>query len=91
MVSGTVKVLNKNGIHLRLANVLVKTAGQFESEIMITKNGLEVNGKSILGVAGLGAEEGAELEITATGEDEKQALGRLVELFNNRFEIDEED
>lgn len=85
MVSDRVTVINKNGIHLRLAGELVKAASKFKSRIMVAKDSMEVNAKSILGVAGLGAEYGAELEINVEGEDEEEALQFLVRLFENNF------
>ena len=85
MVSGSVKVITKNGIHLRLASELVKAANRFSSEIWISKDSQEVNAKSILGVAGLGAELGAELVIRAEGDDEGEALDHLVTLVESDF------
>lgn len=84
-VSGKVKVVTKNGIHLRLASELVKAANRFHSEIMISKDSQEVNAKSILGVAGLGAEMGSELLIKAEGDDENEALDYLVGLVESDF------
>jgi phosphocarrier protein HPr len=85
MVAGSVRVKNKNGIHLRLAGELVKGATRFRAHITVTKDGQEVDAKSILGVAGLGAEFGSELFITADGEDEAEALAYLVDLVDNQF------
>jgi phosphocarrier protein HPr len=85
MVSGQVKVITKNGIHLRLAGELVKAASRFHSEITIAKDSQEVNAKSILGVAGLGAELGSELFISADGEDESEALEYLIMLVESDF------
>lgn len=79
------QVITKNGIHLRLASELVKAANRFRSEITIAKDSLEVNAKSILGVAGLGAELGAELVIRAEGDDENEALEHLVTLVESDF------
>lgn len=80
-----VKVSNKNGMHLRLAGELVKNTSRFSSDILIIKNGEEINGKSILSVAGLGAGYGTELKIRAQGEDEDEALKLLKELFDTGF------
>lgn len=80
-----VKVSNKNGIHLRLAGELVKNSSRFKSHIIIRKDSEEINAKSILSVAGLGAEYGSELLITADGEDEEQAVDSLRELFESGF------
>ncbi len=85
MVTGSAHVRNKNGIHLRLAGELVKAATRFKSTIVVSKNGQEVDAKSILGVAGLGAEFGSELVFTVTGEDEAEALAHLVDLVDNQF------
>ncbi len=85
MKSVQVKVTNKNGIHLRLAGELVKNSSKFKSDILIKKNSEEVNGKSILSVAGLGAEYGSQLLITARGEDEEEAIKQLKKLFESGF------
>jgi phosphocarrier protein HPr len=85
MVSGSVKVITKNGIHLRLASELVKAANRFQSEITISKDSQEVNAKSILGVAGLGAELGSELFIKVEGDDEGEALEHLIGLVESDF------
>lgn len=86
MVSGKVKVITKNGIHLRLASELVKAANRFHSEITISKDSQPVNAKSILGVAGLGAELGSELFIEAEGVDESEALDYLVGMIESDFQ-----
>jgi phosphocarrier protein HPr len=85
MVTAKVKVLNETGIHLRLANMIVNAASQFEAAVMLEKDGLEVNAKSMLGVAMLGAEQGAELMLNIEGSDEQQALDTLTGLFETNF------
>lgn len=80
-----VKVSNRNGMHLRLAGELVKNTSRFSSDIHIIKNGEEVNAKSILSVAGLGAGYGTELRIRADGQDEDEALKLLKKLFDTGF------
>jgi phosphocarrier protein HPr len=85
MVTEKVKVNIKNGIHLRLAGEIVKAANMFKSVVMISKDSMAVNGKSILGVAGLGAEYGAELTIEVEGEDEHEAIRHLVDMFESNF------
>jgi phosphocarrier protein len=72
-------------MHLRLAGELVKNTSRFSSDIRIIKNGEEVNAKSILSVAGLGAGYGTELKIRAEGNDEEEALTRLKQLFDSGF------
>jgi len=85
MVTGKVKVLNRTGIHLRLANEIVNAASQFDANVMLEKDGLEVNAKSMLGVAMLGAEQGAELTLKIEGSDEQEALDTLTGLFETNF------
>ena len=85
MVSGKVKVINSTGIHLRMAKEIVYADSQFEAMVMLEKDGLEVNAKSMLGVAMLGAEEGAVLILKVDGGDEKEAFDTLTGLFETNF------
>ena len=85
MVTGKVTVINRTGIHLRLANKIVNAASQFEATVMLEKDGLEVNAKSMLGVAMLGAEQGAGLTLKIEGSDEREALDTLTGLFETNF------
>lgn len=85
MVTGTVKVNNRTGIHLRLASEIVKAASKFQAKVFLAKGELEVNAKSMLGVAMLGAEYGAELRLSVEGADEQEALETLTELFETNF------
>ncbi|CAN5306325.1 HPr family phosphocarrier protein [soil metagenome] len=85
MIKKKVKVLNEAGLHARPSSVLVKTASEFESELFIEMYGYRVNGKSILGLMTLAAEEGAEMELIVEGPDEEEAMEAITELFNNKF------
>ncbi len=85
MIQKTIQIKNKSGLHARPAAHLVKVAGQFEADIKILKDGLEVNGKSIMGVMMLAAETGSELEFVVEGKDEQQALDAIIELIENKF------
>lgn len=80
-----VTIINKLGLHARAAAKFVKLAGSFQSEIMVSRNGREVNGKSILGVMMLAASQGTSIELTADGPDEVQALEALQALVDDRF------
>ncbi|MFQ5585044.1 MAG: HPr family phosphocarrier protein [Calditrichia bacterium] len=86
IVKKTLIINNKNGLHARPAALLVKTAGKFKSLINLSKDGLVVNAKSILGVMTLAAEFGSEIEIIATGEDAEQAVAAIEEVINSKFE-----
>ena len=85
MISQTVTIINKLGLHARAASKLVNCAGQFESEVTIERNGNRVNAKSIMGVMMLAASKGVELELEIDGADEQDCLQAIVELIDNRF------
>jgi phosphocarrier protein HPr len=81
-------VVNRAGLHARPAAALVKLAGRFLSEIHVEKDGLRVNGKSIMGVLMLAAEQGSSLRFTASGPDADDALSALTDLVRRGFEED---
>lgn len=90
MIKKKVKIVNSSGLHARPSAALVKLAGSFESDFYIHMYGYRVNGKSILGVMTLAAEEGSELELELDGPDEEEAMKQIVELINNKFGMDDE-
>jgi phosphocarrier protein len=79
------QVVNRAGLHARPAAELVKLAGRFRSEIHVEKGGLQVNGKSIMGVLMLAAEQGSTLRFTASGPDAEEALIALADLVRQGF------
>ena len=85
MVERTVHIVNKNGLHARPAAEIVKTSAKFQSEITLIKEGMEVNGKSIMGVMMLAAECGAALVLRADGADADAAVEALAQLVANKF------
>ena len=84
-----VRVRNRAGLHARPAAELVKLAGSFQSEIHVEKGGLQVNGKSIMGVLMLAAEQGSTLRFTASGPDSEEALAALIGLVRRGFQEEE--
>lgn len=80
-----VKIINKLGIHARPAAEIVKTAGKFKSNIIIVRDDLEVNAKSIMGVMMLAAENGATIVLRAIGDDAEAALDALTAVIANKF------
>lgn len=88
MMEMTVRIKNRAGIHARPAALLVQTANRFASQVFFEKDGEKVNGKSIMGIITLAATYGAEIKLIAEGEDEKEAIGALSRLFDNKFEED---
>jgi phosphocarrier protein len=83
---GEVQVVNRAGMHARPAAMLVKLAGSFKANILVEKDGLQVNGKSIMGVLMLAAEQGSTLRFTAVGEDAEEAIEALSDLVRRGFE-----
>ena len=81
-----VQVVNRAGLHARPAAEVVKLAGSFRSEIHVEKDGLRVNGKSIMGVLMLAAEQGSTLRFKASGPDSEEALIALTDLVRRGFE-----
>ena len=84
-VERSVQIVNEAGIHARPAAEIVKTAARFKAEVIIVKDGLDVNAKSIMGVMMLAAEHGSSITLRAEGPDADQALDALAQLVHNRF------
>ena len=85
MITADIRIINKLGLHARPSAKLVNTASQYESEIMLKRDNIEVNGKSIMGVMMLAAEMGATITIKVDGPDEKEALEVIIDVFNSKF------
>jgi phosphocarrier protein len=78
-------IRNKLGLHARAAALLVKTANHFESDVIVEKDGIEVDGKSIMGILMLAASKGTRITLKIEGKDSTQALQSLGELIENKF------
>lgn len=85
MIEREVTVTNRAGLHTRPASMIVRKASQFKSEFFIHKDGYEINGKSIIGVMTLAAEQGAKLILQFDGPDENEAADALAEIFEDGF------
>lgn len=85
MIKKKVTIKNDAGVHARPAAALVKLASKFESDFHIHMYGYKVNGKSILGVMTLAAEQGTELELEFDGKDEEEAAEEIIALIENGF------
>ncbi|HEX2166304.1 MAG TPA: HPr family phosphocarrier protein [Longimicrobiales bacterium] len=81
----TVTIANRHGLHARPAAEFVKLAGTFNSDVTVTREDIDVNGKSIMGMMMLAAEFGTEITIRASGDDAPAAVEALVELVSTRF------
>lgn len=85
MIERKLQIVNKLGLHARAAAKLVRAASSFRSQIVIRKDGNEVDGKSILGVLMLAAAQGTQITLRVTGQDERDAADALQSLIVDRF------
>jgi phosphocarrier protein len=79
-------VPQKLGMHARPCGMLVNEVNKYRSAVTVNKDGLEVNGKSVMGLMLLAAECGARLKIKAEGPDEQQAITAIGNLFARKFD-----
>jgi phosphocarrier protein len=85
MPSANAEIVNKLGLHARAAAKLTHLAGDFQSEIWISRSGRRVNAKSIMGVMMLAAGQRSMVLIEAEGPDAEQAIAALVKLIADKF------
>lgn len=83
------EIVNRLGLHARAAAKLVKLANRFASEIRILKNGMEVNGKSIMGVLMLAAHRDSSVVVRAEGPDADEAVREIGDLIARKFDEEE--
>lgn len=76
---------NKLGLHARAAAQIVKAASGFSAKILLCKDGIEVDGKSIMGIMMMAAAKGTTILVSAEGEDEEKALDGMERLFKDKF------
>ncbi|MCU0821467.1 MAG: HPr family phosphocarrier protein [Spirochaetes bacterium] len=89
MTEEGVLVKSDAGVHARPAMMLVKEAMKFPCEIFLIKDKMEANGKSIMSVLGLAITQGSKIIVRAEGGQEKEAVSRIVSLFNTDFKVNE--
>lgn len=85
MIVREVTVKNRAGLHTRPASMIVRTASRFQCDFLIQKDSYEINGKSIIGVMTLAAEQGATVKLIFDGPDEKEAAEAITSLFEQGF------
>jgi len=78
-------IKNRLGLHARAAAQLVQTANRFKAEVTLEKDGMEVNGKSIMGILMLAAPQGSRISVAVVGEDAEQALSTIGQLIDDGF------
>jgi phosphocarrier protein len=85
MIEREARIVNQEGLHARPAAKIVRLASSFESNIELLKDGLAVNGKSIMGVMMLAAECGSSIMVRADGPDAEQAVEAITQLVTGGF------
>jgi len=85
LCSATAKIVNKRGLHARASAKLVECAARFKSHITVSKDGQCVDARSIMGLMLLVAPIESEIEISAAGDDAKEALTAILALIEAKF------
>lgn len=85
MLEGIFTIRNRLGLHARAAAMFVKSAAKFNSNVLMEKDGMQVNGKSIMGLLMLACPLGSKIVLKVEGEDEERAFQELGSLINNGF------
>jgi phosphocarrier protein HPr len=85
MLQNEFVIVNKLGLHARASALFVKTASRFTSDIKLAREGVEVNGKSIMGIMMLAASKGSTVRLTVSGGDETDAMQIIGDLIANGF------
>jgi phosphocarrier protein len=81
----TLMIVNELGMHARAATKFVQLAAKFPCEVLVSKEGHEVNGKSIMGVLMLVASKGSTITIKGRGDRAEEAVTALAQLVNDKF------
>ena len=80
-----ISIVNRLGLHARPAAMFVRIASRHRCEVWVSKEGEEINGKSIMGLMMLAAGQGSKLQIRCEGADADKAMEELEELIKSRF------
>jgi phosphocarrier protein len=80
-----IEIINKLGLHARASAKLSQLAAQFPCEILLSRNGRQINAKSIMGVMMLAAGMGSKVTLETVGDQADEAMTALTDLINNRF------
>ena len=85
MIQKEIEIVNERGMHARAASKFVHLASSFSSSIKITKDSVQVDGKSILGLLLLQAAKGTRINLVVEGDDEEDAMRKLETMIADRF------
>lgn len=83
MVEQKTKIVNKEGFHMRPANLFIKEIAPFKSDISFIYNGAVVNAKSIMNIMAACIKYGSEITVRCSGEDEQEALSKAIALIES--------
>ena len=86
MITKKLIILNKLGLHARAAAKVVSTANEFESTIILTKDGKNADARSIMKILMLSASQGSSINVEIDGADQSDAMKSIERLFNNKFD-----
>ena len=81
----TLEIINKLGLHARAAVLLVQSANKYDAQVTVTKDGQSVNGRSIMGIMMLAAEQGSRIDVETSGPQAREALDAIRDLVANKF------
>lgn len=85
VVETDIVICNQKGLHARAAAAFVKCINDIDAEVLVKKDGQEVDGNSILSLLMLAASKGSTVHIKASGNEAQKAIDELTFLINNRF------
>lgn len=85
MLQQEFEIVNRLGLHARASALFVKTANKFKAEVKLARDGIEVNGKSIMGIMMLAAAKGAKVRLSVDGIDEIEAMSAISTLITDGF------
>jgi len=85
MIEAEIKIVNQLGLHMRAAGKFAKTAGRFRARVILMRDGVAVDGKSIVGLLTLAASRGSSLTLRTEGDDEAEAFEALKGLVADKF------
>ncbi len=88
-VNATLNICNTRGLHARASAKFVKLASSFDSEIHVTRDGVTVDARSIMGLLMLGAGIGCSIDVSAEGPDAEEAMEALTDLVARKFDEDQ--
>ena len=88
-VTATLGICNARGLHARASAKFVKLASSFDSEIHVSRDGVTVDARSIMGLLMLGAGIGCQIEVSAEGSDAQEAIEALTDLVARKFDEDQ--